>query len=136
MNQAFTRVLLADGVTAMRDVHRYHLRNAGLHNVVEATTSDDALVRVRRQAFGLIVWALPLDRAFDELVRSRSSVDGVQVPIIVLLGHAETWLDTGRHPNLAVLRKPVNTASLRTAAEGMAVPAVRQYPAREPEDGR
>lgn len=111
------KVLVADDAQVVRFLVRSALREMGMVNVSEATNGQEAMRKLRRERFGLIIsdWNMPHMTGLQLLVDVRSGDWHRRTPFIMLTaeGNKENVIEAIKQGTTAYIVKPFTAETIQ-----------------------
>ncbi|MEW6542460.1 MAG: response regulator [Nitrospirota bacterium] len=85
------RILVVDDMSTMRRIVRNVLKQLGYGNVEEAEHGQEALTKLQKEPFGLVVtdWNMPIMSGIDLLRTIRADRAMHHIPVIMLTAEAQ-----------------------------------------------
>jgi len=85
------KVLVVDDFSTMRRIVKNILRQIGFTNIEEAENGNDALVKLKRDKYDLVIsdWNMPNMTGLDLLKAIRSDQDLCNIPVLMVTAEAK-----------------------------------------------
>ena len=118
-NQQNMPILIVDDYKTTLRIVRTLLKQIGFDNVEEALTADDAIARVRKKSYGLVIcdWNMSPKSGFDLLQEIRSDGGLCETPFVMIVppsdeDYIEQSIAAGADSHIT---KPFKANALKTA---------------------